>query len=101
MSELSNSSRYNWSVRYIDSKNGDFFGTRQPLKLREHSSDLFHVVTDADSKRIDLIAWRYYRDVNLWWVIAEFNNISNPLEIPTGTTLRIPSYSRVQMKVLA
>ena len=100
MSELSNSSRYNWSVRYIDSKNGDFFGTRQPLKLREHSSDLFHVVTDADSKRIDLIAWRYYRDVNLWWVIAEFNNISNPLEIPTGTTLRIPSYSRVQMKVL-
>ena len=101
MSELSNSSRYNWSVRYIDSKNGDFFGTRQPLKLREHPSDLFHVVTDADSKRIDLIAWRYYRDVNLWWVIAEFNNISNPLEIPTGTTLRIPSYSRVQMKVLA
>ena len=100
MGELSSSSRYNWSVYYIDSKNGDFYGTRQPLKLRKDSSDLFHVVTDADSKRIDLIAWKYYRDVNLWWVIAEFNNISNPLEIPTGTTLRIPSYSRVQMKVL-
>ena len=101
MSDLSETSRYNWSVLYVDSKNGDFWGTRQPLKLREHVSDSFHVVTDADSKRIDLIAWKYYRDVRLWWVIAEVNNINNPLEIPAGTTLRIPSYERVQMKVLA
>ena len=101
MSDLSETSRYNWSVLYVDSKNGDFWGTRQPLKLREHVSDSFHVVTDADSKRIDLIAWKYYRDVRLWWVIAEVNNINNPLEIPAGTTLRIPSYERVQMKVIA
>ncbi len=101
MSELSETSRYNWSVLYQDSRNGDFWGTRQPLKLLEHESDTFHVVTDADSKRIDLIAWKYYRDVRLWWVIAELNNISNPLEIPAGTTLRIPSYERVQMKVIA
>ena len=101
MSDLPDTSRYNWSVLYQDSRNGDFYGTRQPLKLREHDSDMFHVVTDADSKRIDLIAWKYYRDVRLWWVIAEFNNISNPLEIPAGTTLRIPTYERIQMKVLA
>ena len=100
MSELSETSRYNWSVYYID-KNGDFYGTRQPLKLKEHSTDLFHVVTEADSKRIDLIAWKFYRDVRLWWVIAEFNNISNPLELPIGMTLRIPTYERVQMKVIA
>lgn len=101
MSDLSETSRYNWSVLYVDSRNGDFWGTRQPLRLREHNSDSFHVVTDADSKRIDLIAWKYYQDVRLWWVIAEFNNINNPLEIPEGTTLRIPSYERVQMKVIA
>jgi len=76
MSELKSSSRYNWSALYLDSKNGDFFGTRQPLNLREDPSDMFHIV-------------------------AEFNNIGNPLEIPAGTTLRIPSYSRVQMKVLS
>ena len=97
---MKDSSRYNWSVWYAD-KNGDFFGTRQPLKLREHETDFFHVVTDTDSKRIDLIAWKYYRDVNLWWIIAEFNNIINPLEIPVGTTLKIPSYERIQMKVIA
>jgi len=94
-------SRYDYSVLYVDEKNGDFYGTRQPLKLREHESDMFHVVTDADCRRIDLIAWKYYRDVRLWWVIAEVNNINNPLEIPAGTTLRIPSYERVQMRVIA
>ena len=100
MSDLPETSRYNWSVLYRDAVNGDFFGTRQPLKLRVHDSDLFHVVTEADCKRIDLIAWRFYRDVRLWWVIAEFNNITNHLEIPVGTTLRIPAYERVQMKVI-
>ena len=101
MANLSETSRYNWSVLYVDNKNGDFWSTRQPLKLREHESDSFHVVTDADSKRIDLIAWKFYRDVRLWWVIAEFNNIDNPLEILPGTTLRIPAYERIQMKVIA
>ncbi len=58
-------SRYDYSVLYDDEKNGDFYGTRQPLKLREHESDMFHVVTEADCRRIDLIAWKYYRDVSL------------------------------------
>ena len=62
---------------------------------------MYHQVTEADSRRIDLIAWKYYRDVSLWWIIAEVNNIGNPTEIPPGTILRIPSYYRVQMKVIA
>ena len=101
MSEIDYESRYNWSVLYVDKNNGDFYGTRQPLGLREDNSDLFHTVTDYDSKRIDLIAWKYYRDVKLWWIIADYNAIANPLEIPVGTTLRIPAYERVQMRVLA
>jgi len=93
-------SRYNYSVLYRDKRGGDFWGTRQPIRLKRHSSDSYHQVTDADSKRIDLIAWRYYGDVRLWWVIAEVNEIGDPLEIPVGTRLRIPSYERVQMKVV-
>ena len=100
MSSLDTTSRYNYSVLYLDKKNGDFFGTRQPLRLRPHKTDLFHQVTDADSKRIDLIAWRYYKDVRLWWVIAEINNISNPLELQTGLILRIPAYERVMFEVV-
>ncbi len=101
MKDLPETSRYNWSVYYQDSANGDFWGTRQPVKLKESSSDLFHVVTDKDTHRIDLISWKYYHDVRLWWIIAEVNNIANPLEIPAGTILRIPDYKRIQMKVLA
>ncbi len=97
---MNNTSRYNWSVLYIDKKNGDFLGTRQPLNLKTHNSDIFHTVTEADSKRIDLISYKYYKDVNLYWIIAEINNILNPLEIPIGTILRIPTYERIQMKVL-
>jgi len=102
MSELDPTSRYNYSVLYLDKKNGDFFGTRQPVNLRDHPTDLFHQVTEADSKRIDLITWKYYRDVRLWWVIAEKNRekINNPLELPIGTVLRIPAYDRVQMEVV-
>ena len=99
MSDLDVTSRYNWSVEYIDPKNGDFFETRQPLKLREDASDLFYTVSDCD--RIDLIAYKHYGDVRLWWVIAEFNNITNPLELHAGTVLRIPTYDRIQMQVLA
>ena len=100
MSDLSVNSRYNWSVLYLDSKNGDFYGTRQPLKLPKHKTDMYHQVTEADSRRIDLIAWRYYHDVSLWWIIAEVNNVGNPTYIPPGTILRVPSYDRVQMKVI-
>lgn len=93
-------SRYNLSVLYRH-KDGDFFGTRPPLRLPAHATDVFHRVTDADRYRIDLIAWKFYRDVRLWWVIAEVNSIGNPLDLQVGTVLRIPSYERVQMKVVA
>ena len=92
-------SRYNYSVLYRD-KGGDFWGTRPPVYLHPHATDQHHRVTDADSKRIDLIAWRYYRDISLWWVIAEVNGIGNPIEIKPGVVLRIPSYERIQMKVV-
>ena len=100
MSKLDSTSRYNYSTLYLDKNNGDFFGTRQALRLRPHKTDLFHQVTDADNKRIDLIAYKYYKDVRLWCIIAEINNISNPLELQTGRILRIPSYERVMLEVV-
>ncbi len=100
MSEIDPTSRYNFAVLYLDKKNGSFYGTRQPLNLRQHPTDLFFQVTDASCKRLDLIAYQYYRDVRLWWVIAEVNNIINPFEVKSGTILRIPTYERVQMEVI-
>jgi hypothetical protein len=54
-------------------------------------SDIYIITTVGD--RLDNIAYSYYRDVNLWWVIPMANNNSTKgsmFPIP-GTQLRIPT----------
>ena len=48
-----------------------------------------HIVSDAAS--LTQIADQYYGDAHVWRVLAWFNNISDPLHIPAGTTLQIPA----------
>ena len=53
-------------------------------------TDLYVVTTVGD--RLDLLAYSYYRDTGLWWVIAAANNNvtkGSLFPIP-GTQLRIP-----------
>jgi nucleoid-associated protein YgaU len=54
------------------------------------SSDVYVITTVGD--RLDSLAYSYYRDSTLWWVIAAANNnITKGLLHPTpGTQLRIP-----------
>ncbi|MDR1514927.1 MAG: hypothetical protein LBS45_04465 [Synergistaceae bacterium] len=99
MTNIANSSRHAYSVRYKGAS-GDYWGTRPPIPIPKSSKDQFHRVTDDDVKRIDLLAWRYYSDCALWWVIAEANGISNPLELEVSRVLRIPALETVQMRIL-
>lgn len=98
--EIDARSRYQFATLYMDSA-GNYWGTRPPVKIPESDEDMFHLVTQADERRIDLIAHRYYGDVNLWWVIAEANNIINPMVLTVGDVLRIPAHDTVEMRVLA
>jgi hypothetical protein len=41
-------------------------------------------------ERVDQIAFRYFGDANLWRVLAEFNDLVDPLRLPAGLLLRIP-----------
>ncbi len=59
--------------------------------VRESDEDRFHVVTSGEVNRIDLISFRYFNDVRLWWVIAAANNLIDPMDLEPGTVLRIPS----------
>jgi nucleoid-associated protein YgaU len=43
-----------------------------------------------DGERLDTIAYQYYGDGGLWWVIAAASNIGWWLQVPPGTLLRIP-----------
>ena len=54
-------------------------------------SDVYVITTVGD--RLDLLAYSYYRDVNLCWIIAAANNnITKGSMFPIpGTQLRIPT----------
>jgi hypothetical protein len=42
-------------------------------------------------QRLDEIAYQYYGDPSLWRLVAGLNGISDPMRIPAGTVLRLPS----------
>lgn len=49
-----------------------------------------YVVTQTGD-RLDLLAFEFYGDQSLWWIIASANNIHNaPMGLDEGLTLRIP-----------
>lgn len=59
--------------------------------------DDVYVVTETGD-RLDTLAYQYYKDQTLWWIIAAANNIHDaPLGLRDGTILRIPSnYIQIQ-----
>jgi nucleoid-associated protein YgaU len=57
--------------------------------IPEDVSDTY-IVTN-DTMYLDTIAYKYYKDVSLWWVIALANKIGKGrLSVPAGIQLRIP-----------
>ena len=52
--------------------------------------DDIYVATETGD-RLDTLAYQYYEDASLWWIIAAANNIHNaPFGLVDGTILRIP-----------
>ena len=74
----------------------EFWDTPDFPEILPQDNDTFITVEDVYVGRLDLIAYDYYQDSNLWWVIALANKID---QIPTGVslnmTLRIPNKSYV------
>lgn len=56
--------------------------------IRKSASDIYIMAKDSD--RLDLIAYKYYGDVTLWWVIAKANGIKGTFFVPVGMQIRIP-----------
>jgi hypothetical protein len=42
-------------------------------------------------QRLDELAHQYYGDPSLWRLVAALNGIADPLQVPSGTVLRLPS----------
>lgn len=67
---------------------------------RRFSSTFYPVIPHKDSDvyiyskrsdKLDILAYKYYGDQTLWWVIGRTNNLGKgTLEVPPGRRLRIP-----------
>lgn len=58
-----------------------FWGIWEKISFPPRDDDSYYVMQDPDKgMRMDQIAQEVYRNVNLWWVILEANNIINPFE---------------------
>jgi len=96
MANFKRFSRYTGGLVTKNRSNQDFLILRKPLNLQPDAGDVFITVTQEFERRPDLIAAQVYDNVDLWWVIYEFNGIRDPLfDLTQGTSLRIPSLERV------
>lgn len=82
--------RYNNSeIKYTISKTAYYKRKTYP-QIPFSETDVYVITTIGD--RLDTIAYSYYNDPELWWIIAiANNNITKGSLYPTpGTQLRIP-----------
>jgi len=61
--------------------------TRYPL-IPYNITDIYIFANDGDY--LDSLAYKFYRDASLWWVIAQANGIRGTLKAPAGKQLRVP-----------
>ena len=54
-------------------------------------------VASETGDRLDTLAYQYYGDSSLWWIISTANNIHDgTFAVSDGTTLRIPqNYTKI------
>tara|TARA_E500000318_G_C3434021_1_gene162291 strand:- start:71 stop:340 length:270 start_codon:yes stop_codon:yes gene_type:complete len=68
-----------------------YYGTTIYKKVEEKNNDSYFIAQEGD--RCDNLAFRFYNDSTLWWFIARTNNLKT-MNIPAGTSLRIPANTK-------
>tara|TARA_Y100000385_G_C13055134_1_gene621597 strand:+ start:1175 stop:1480 length:306 start_codon:yes stop_codon:yes gene_type:complete len=80
--------RYNTNKK-IKNKNITSYSSIIYPKIERSSNDIYIRARLGD--RLDHLAYEYYNDVSLWWIIAEANGLGKgSMAIPTGNQIRIP-----------
>jgi phage tail protein X len=81
--------------RYENNEKKKTFDGKEVLRTKIYPNiplrdDDVYVMTETGD-RLDTLAWQYYENPSLWWIIASANNIHDaPLGLKDGTILRIP-----------
>ena len=83
--------RYDNTITFITNEYKPYYKSKFYPNVPLSESDVYVITTVGD--RLDSLAYSYYRDSTLWWVISMANNNStNGSMFPQpGTQLRIPT----------
>jgi hypothetical protein len=85
--------------RILQDKNGKRYYDTIILPVPAQSSDDIYIQTTAQD-RLDKLAYIFYEDETLWWVIATANGLGKGTYIvPANTRLRIPSNPNIQTQI--
>lgn len=90
-SVLLSTSRYKDLYTLVDDEGNTYTETPSKIEIPESANDTYFVVNPDYENRLDLVSFKFYNTPLLWWVIAECSDIYNPLIVPVGTVLRVPS----------
>ena len=66
-----------------------YLTTKYPI-IQTNDADAIIITNEGDY--LDALAYTYYNDPTLWWVIALANNLGKgKMSVPPGLQIRIPS----------
>lgn len=84
-------SRYqNIRVTRLNATGSIYYQTNMYPTIEPTNTDYYVITTVED--RLDLIAYDFYQDPGLWWIIASANALpGDSLYPPIGIQLRIPT----------
>jgi hypothetical protein len=69
--------------------------------INQRDDDLFITVNARQAKRPDLIAFDYFRNSDLAWLVLQYNNIvDDNVELLEGAEIRLPAPQRVLLSIL-
>ena len=82
--------RYNNNKKRKDKETSTTFYSSIIYPKPERSADDIYIRARMGD-RLDHLAFEYYNDVTLWWIIAEANGLGKgSLAVPQGKQIRIP-----------
>ena len=76
------------AVKFRDSGTRVYSSVIYP-KIALSADDIY--VYSRVGDRLDLLAYKYYSDPALWWIISVANNLKGSFFVPVGQQLRIPT----------
>jgi hypothetical protein len=82
--------RYNYTTTSTRWDGKRVYNTLTMPNIPFDDSDIY--IISQDGMYLDQLAYNYYKDPTLWWIIAQANNLGKGrLSVPVGLQLRIPT----------